>query len=132
MPNRIPLDPDLPEMFDATPNEERSKAELDAWWDHPYGVTRDDGKIEVRCLNGGAWDRPTYLGMVDTYDEACILAEALQADYLRGRQRPTIIMDVPKVKLARMPQRPDEDYVVLAEFDTVDEASEYLVKNHPI
>lgn len=39
MPNRIPLDPVLPKNFDCTPNEKRSKAQLDAWWDHPYGVT---------------------------------------------------------------------------------------------
>ncbi len=55
MPNRIPLDPVLPKNFDCTPNEKRSKAQLDAWWDHPYGVTQPDGKIVVYCLNGGAW-----------------------------------------------------------------------------
>ncbi len=30
MPNRIPLDPVLPKNFDCTPNEKRSKAQLDA------------------------------------------------------------------------------------------------------
>lgn len=50
MPNRIPLDPVLPKNFDCTPNEKRSKAQLDAWWDHPYGVTEHDGKIVVYCL----------------------------------------------------------------------------------
>ena len=29
MPNRIPLDPVLPKNFDCTPNEKRSKAQLD-------------------------------------------------------------------------------------------------------
>lgn len=47
MPARIPLDPVLPKNFDCTPNEKRSKAQLDAWWDHPYGVTQPDGKIVV-------------------------------------------------------------------------------------
>lgn len=45
MPNRIPLDAVLPKNFDCTPNEKRSKAQLDAWWDHPYGVTEHDKKI---------------------------------------------------------------------------------------
>ncbi len=40
MPNRIPLDPKLPKAFDATPNEDRSKSQLDLWWDRPYGITR--------------------------------------------------------------------------------------------
>lgn len=57
MPSRIPLDSKLPKAFDATPNEARSKAQLDQWWDRRYGLTRPDGRIEVRCLNGGAWDR---------------------------------------------------------------------------
>ncbi len=35
MPSRIPLDPKLPKAFDATPNEARSKAQLDQWWDRP-------------------------------------------------------------------------------------------------
>ncbi|MCP2223570.1 hypothetical protein M2226_009267 [Bradyrhizobium elkanii] len=60
MPSRIPLDPKLPKAFDATPNEARSKTQLDQWWDRPYGLTRPDGRIEVRCLNGGAWDRSTH------------------------------------------------------------------------
>lgn len=76
MPSRIPLDPKLPKAFDATPNEARSKAQLDQWWDRPYGLTRPDGRIEVRCLNGGAWDRSTHLGIADDYDAACALAEA--------------------------------------------------------
>ncbi|MCZ8963440.1 DNA-binding protein (plasmid) [Escherichia albertii] len=79
MSNRIPLDPVLPENFDDIPNDERDKAQLDAWWDHPYGITQPDGKIIVRCLNGGAWDRSSVLGVADNYDEACELAEKEQA-----------------------------------------------------
>jgi hypothetical protein len=132
MPNRIPLDPKLPVGFDDTPNDERSKEELDHWWDHPYGVTLDDGRIEVRCLNGGAWDRSTHLGIASTYDEACALAEMQQADYLRFRSRPNAMMDHPKVKVVRMAQRPDEENELVAEFDTAEQASEYIVVNHPI
>lgn len=46
MANRIPLDPKLPKAFDSTPNEERSKDQLDLWWNHPYGVTVSDGRID--------------------------------------------------------------------------------------
>ncbi|HGU8982145.1 TPA: DNA-binding protein, partial [Escherichia coli] len=88
MPARIPLDPALPKNFDCTPNEKRSKAQLDAWWDHPYGVTEPDGKILVYCLNGGAWDRPSVLGFVDNYDEACELAERQQARWVKTRSKP--------------------------------------------
>ncbi len=31
----LPIDPDLPEGFDNTRNEDRTKEELDAWWDRP-------------------------------------------------------------------------------------------------
>ncbi|CAM5289122.1 hypothetical protein ATER59S_00509 [Aquamicrobium terrae] len=79
MPNRIPLDPKLPKAFNATPNDARSKAQLDQWWDRPYGLTLSDGRIEVRCLNGGAWDRSTHLGVAENYDVACALAESKQA-----------------------------------------------------
>lgn len=84
MPNCIPLDPKLPANFDITPNDKRSKSQLDAWWDHPYGLTQPDGKIMVRCLNGGSWDRSSFLGVADTYDEACELAEKKQAEWVKN------------------------------------------------
>ncbi|MFG3850630.1 DNA-binding protein [Escherichia coli] len=108
MPNRIPLDPVLPKNFDCTPNEKRSKAQLDTWWDHPYGVTQPDGKIVVYCLNGGAWDRPSMLGLADNYDEACELAERQQARWVKTRSEPTFMFSKePPFILARMPQRPE-------------------------
>lgn len=91
MSNRIPLDPVLPENFDDTPNDERDKAQLDAWWDHPYGITQPDGKIIVRCLNGGAWDRSSVLGVADNYDEACELAEKEQAKWVKTRSQPVFL-----------------------------------------
>lgn len=33
MPSQLPLDPKLPANFDDTPNSERSKEQLDEWWD---------------------------------------------------------------------------------------------------
>lgn len=131
MPNRMPLDPELPMSFDATPNENRSKAQLDQWWDRPYGLTMPDGRIEVRCLNGGAWDRSTHLGVADDYDAACALSEAKQADWLKFRERPTILMDIDQVLVVRQPQRPDEEIQELAAFPTHEAAAEYLQANFP-
>jgi hypothetical protein len=131
MPNRIPLDPKLRKYFDSTSNEDRSKDELDAWWDHPYGVTLDNGKIDVRCLNGGAWDRSTHLGIVDTYDEACALAESAQARWLKFREKPTIVMDN-GCSLVINPQRPDEVPVTLKTFDSIEDAGAYMREHYPM
>src|SRR5690348_9693118 len=90
MPSRIPLDPKLPDAFDYTPNEERSKEELDEWWDKPFGVTMEDGRIDVRCLNGGAWDRPTHLGVAEDYEAACALAEKEMWRWNAYRSRPSL------------------------------------------
>ena len=130
MPNRIPLDPVLPKNFDCTPNEKRSKAQLDAWWDHPYGVTQSDGKIVVFCLNGGAWDRPSMLCLADNYDDACKLAERKQASWVKTRSKPSFMFSIePPFILARMPQRPDqEQQEIVAEFDSREEMNLFTMK----
>ncbi|EFT8337216.1 DNA-binding protein [Salmonella enterica] len=122
MPNCIPLDPKLPANFDITPNDKRSKSQLDAWWDHPYGLTQPDGKIMVRCLNGGSWDRSSFLGVADTYDEACELAEKKQVEWVKKRAEPTFLYSTePPFVLIRQPQRPDHQPVVVGEFATMEE-----------
>ena len=131
MPNRITLDPKLPKAFDATPNDARSKTQLDAWWDRPYGVTLSDGRIEVRCLNGGAWDRSTHLGIADDYDAACALAEAKQAEWLKFRERPCLLFDEGQVLVMRQAQRPDEAQQQLAAFPSAEAANAYLRANFP-
>ncbi|EES5504472.1 DNA-binding protein [Escherichia coli] len=98
MPARIPLDPALPKNFDCTPNEKRSKAQLDAWW-----------------------DRPSVLGFVDNYDEACELAERQQARWVKTRSKPSFI-------LARMPQRPDHQQEIVAEFSSRDEMNLFSLR----
>ncbi len=129
MPARIPLDPVLPKNFDCTPNEKRSKAQLDAWWDHPYGVTQPGGKIVVYCLNGGAWDRPSVLCLADNYDEACELAERQQASWVKTRSEPTFMFSKePPFILARMPQRPDHQPEIVAEFSSRDEMNFYSLR----
>ena len=121
MPNAIPIDPALPKNFDITPNEKRSKAQLDQWWDHPYCVTHN-GKFLVYCLNGGSWDRPTCLGQADTYDEACELAERKQAEWVKLRAQPIFYHSLqPPFQFSRMPQRPDHEIEIIASFDKVEE-----------
>lgn len=132
MPARIPLDPKLPRGFHDTPNEDRSKAELDAWWDKPYGVTLPDGKIEVQCLNGGAWDRPTHLGVADDYEAACELAEQAQAKWLTYRSKPSLSMDEGSYSAVRMAQRPDQQPQVLKKFDSIEEASTWMREHFPM
>mgnify|MGYP001024829417 FL=1 len=131
MPNRIPLNPKLPKTFDATPNDARSKAQLDAWRDRPYGITLPDGRIEVRCLNGGACDRSSHLGIADGYDAACALAEAKQAEWLRFRERPCVLLDEGQVLVIRQAQRPDEAQQQLAAFPSAEAATAYLRANFP-
>lgn len=58
MPNQIPLDPTLPAHFFDLRNEDRSKEELDAWWDHPFGQTREDGTIDVEWVKRRAQPSP--------------------------------------------------------------------------
>ncbi len=131
MPNQIPLDPHLRKDFDTTPNDERTKAELDAWWDHPYGVTRPDGSIDVRCLNGGAWDRSTWLGNAADYDAACALAAEKQSAWVSTRAAPVLYLDSPKCAVIRMPQRPDQSMARLVEVDTTEEAAAYMKEHYP-
>lgn len=71
---RLPLDPKLRPRFDDTANEKRTAAELDTWWARPFGRAMADGGIEVRCLDGGAWDRSTFYGVARPMEEAQELA----------------------------------------------------------
>jgi len=131
MYNRIPLDPKLPKDFDCTDNRERGKTQLDAWWDHPYGVTREDGRIDVRCLNGGAWDRSMWLGIAEDYDDACVVGAEKQAEWVRKRSRPVTYMKSEKeIFIVVMPQRPDEAVKTVAgPFATTDELNDWFAAN---
>jgi len=131
MPNAIPLDPKLRRGFDDTPNDQRTKDELDAWWDHPYGVTLPDGQIMVRCLNGGAWDRSTQLGVAANYEDACKLAEEKQASWVRFRGKPTYYMDQPKPSIVIMPQRPDQPIRHLIYVESKEAVDSYLKEHFP-
>ncbi|MBN8749643.1 MAG: hypothetical protein J0I65_19300 [Variovorax sp.] len=116
----------MPKAFNATPNDARSKAQLDQWWDRPYGLTLSDGRIEVWCLNGGAWDRSTLLGVAENYDMACALAESKQAEWLKFRERPCVLLDADQVLVVRQAQRPGEEQQQLATFSTAEAAAAFL------
>ena len=129
MPSQIPLDPKLPANFDDTPNSERTKKQLDEWWDHPYGITKPDGSITVRCLNGGAWDRSSVLGNAGTYEEACVLAHDAQAKWIFTRQQPIFMYsNEPPFRLVVQSQRPDYEESIVGEFNTIDEMNLFSLK----
>lgn len=110
----LPIDPELPAAFDSTPNDERSKAELDAWWDQPFLVTNGDGTLTARCLNGGSWDRSTALGRGTSVEDATVLALAAQAAWVKRRSAPIAQVDEGVLRVVIQPQRPDEEARVLA------------------
>lgn len=122
----LPLDPQLPPDFDATPNDDRDEAEIEAWWDRPFALTRRDGSLEVRCLDGGAWDRSTWYGVVPDMAAAVKLAEEKLAWWRKARARPVSILEDGVIRIARMPSRPRQDIEVLAEVPDVAAAREWL------
>ncbi len=105
----LPVDPELPEGFDCTPNDERSSAELDEWWDQPFLVTHGDGRFCARCLNGGAWDRSTGLGFAASIEEATVVALAAQAAWVKHRGAPVAEFGAGGYTVVVPPQRPDQD-----------------------
>lgn len=121
MNRNIPIDPELPEGFMDTPNALRNTEELDLWWDRPYAITTSSG-YDVRCLNGGAWDRPSFLGNAPTYEEACALAQAKQSIWVKFRSAPMRNIVNGVYQVVRLPQRPDKDVEVLGEFVSQEEA----------
>lgn len=99
--NQLPVDPALPDDFDCTPNEERTREQLREWWDRPYAIRRDDGRLEVRCLDGGAWDRSTWYGTAETLEEAQKLAARKLLRWQYFREQPRLYLDDGQAYAAR-------------------------------
>lgn len=57
---KIQVDPELPESFDECDNSQRPESHIE-WWFKPFVITVNGGYM-VRCLDGGAWDRPSVVG----------------------------------------------------------------------
>lgn len=122
----IPVDPVLPENFDDTPNDERSTAELDAWWNKPFAITCGDGSFEVRCLDGGAWDRSTWYGIAPDLPSAQTLAQTKLERWHEMQATPTCMLTATGASVVRMNNRPDQKMTVLKECATLAEASAYI------
>jgi hypothetical protein len=73
----ISIDPKLRVNFDITPNEKRSVTEMKRWWNNPFVESHGD-RYDVRCLDGGAWDRPTFYDSYDNLEDAINHAKTLK------------------------------------------------------
>lgn len=89
----LPIDPELPPGFDDTPNDDRSDAEIERWWMRPFARKLGDGRYEVRCLDGGAWDRSTWYGIADDLEGARSLAKAKLAKWRSFMDTPVLTLD---------------------------------------
>ena len=92
----ILVNPVLPESFDATDNKERP-FEHAVWWGVPFVRTHrmetptqeflrefpEGTEFELRCLDGGAWDRSTWWGRFPSMTAAAAFA----------RSKPAYILD---------------------------------------
>jgi len=77
----VPVNPVLPDDFWCLRNEDRPSSHL-IWWGVPFIVkTANENwpngeRYDVRCLDGGGWDRPTVWGFFETLGEAVQTAKA--------------------------------------------------------
>ena len=112
----LPVDPMLREGFDDTPNEDRPQAEIDKWWDRPFAHTLPDGRLLVRCLDSGAWDRSTNYGVAANLEEAKELAQRKLAYWKRISSQPTAYMhEGGMVQFVVMSNKPGEDHKALSD-----------------
>lgn len=124
-PGGLPVDPVLRPLFDDTPNEQRSQAELDRWWNRPFVVSQQDGSFDVRCLDGGAWDRSTWYGSVQTLEAADEMASSKLAAWLRVMGRLVICWDESPL-VVRMPLRPGGEMEVLYRASDSEDAARFI------
>jgi hypothetical protein len=127
-PMDLPVDPALPSNFDSTANESRSKAELDAWWLRPFVQTRPDGGLDVRCLDGGAWDRATYYGTAKDLDEAREIARAKLDAWQAVRDQPIAVLGDSAYLLVLEPNRPGMPRPVLFAAGSHDDLNAVLAR----
>lgn len=124
----LPIDPALPPNFDSTANERRSKAELDSWWLRPFAQSRPDGGLDVRCLDGGAWDRATYYGTAKDLDEAREIARTKLAAWQAIRDRPVAMLGESVYLLILEPNRPGMPRPVLFAAGSQDDLKQVLAR----
>lgn len=82
----VHVNPCLPRQFEAYPLENRGKSELDDWYDRAFIRTNtivdaEHGRVylsfDVRCLDGGAWDRSTWKFSTENLNEAIRFAQEI-------------------------------------------------------
>lgn len=122
----LPVNPKLPEEFFSTANEDRSEEEIKTWWDRPFAQQEVDGPFVVRCLDGGAWDRPTFYGSAATIEEATALANQKLAAWQTMRAEPRVMFDEGSVNVVRMRQKPGDEIEVLGTFDDAAAAQKFM------
>lgn len=131
-PSPIPIDPALPENFDSTPNEDRSREDLDLWWDRPFAITNPDGALTVRCLDGGAWDRSTNYGDAMNAEEAAKLGADKLTAWRKAKRRPIVSMNGDgTADVVVMASRPDRDAEILAEKLSLADAHAFIERGWP-
>ena len=69
------VNPNMPQGFDDCPNEERPFDHM-IWWMRPF-IEGEPGRWSVRMLDGGAWDRSSWIGDCKELDEAVELCQEL-------------------------------------------------------
>lgn len=125
----ILLDPVLPRNFDNRANEDRSTKELDQFWLRPFVLSTQEGKFEVRCLDGGCWDRSTWYGFAESLDGARQLARVKLAEWMAIMDRPVaMIRRDGLINLLQMNCRPDGQPTLYAEGLTQEEATRVLAE----
>lgn len=77
---KIPVNPRLPKNFASTQNVDRPERQIRQWWCRPF-VTGSDDNWSVHCLDGGAWDRPTWRGSFESCDDAVSRAMEIHRFY---------------------------------------------------
>ncbi len=123
----LPVDPQLREDFDETPHEDRPKAEIDRWWDRPFAQTLPDGRLQVRCLDGGAWDRSTNYGVAANLGEAKELARRKLSQWQRMSSQPTAhIQESGLVQFVVMGTRPGETHKAISHLMPSSEAVAWM------
>lgn len=121
------IDPELPDNFFQTPNDDRSRRELDEWWDRPFAMTSPDkATLTVYCLDGGAWDRPTWYGEASDALDAVRLAVQKLKRWREMRSRPIASLEDDGVAIIVDRQRPDGPQLRLGKFQVAEEAAAFL------
>lgn len=79
--NGVPVNPANPPARDLS-NERRTQQELMLWWRQPYLTWNPIANTwEIRCLDGGAHDRPTFNGSHPELAKAIEAASAPTRNY---------------------------------------------------